>query len=283
MVEADIPPIPEGPIIQHVVLVDWLQRTERATFRSTSLPGHLIQIMKSGRVRQESDGRAHTLAPGLAIWYHENESVTSEVLAAPWVYYTVNFIAPTLSPPAYDQRVKVVGSRTMHCFEKLLEAWCDTSAAVPIRHARVHARLLDLLVELLPLAGTPFRMDSDTQLWWDLEAKLRKDLGQPIDLDMMQRLTYKSLRTIIRACHSAVGMSPMRRIKVLRLSMARGLVLYSGLPFTEIAKRSGYRRLQEFSRDYRKAMGLTPTDDRAGGPDYQLGKIRPELRDARRK
>lgn len=61
----------------------------------------------------------------------------------------------------------------------------------------------------------------------------------------------------------------MRRVKRLRLSYARGLVLYSPLSLTDIALRVGYGRVQELSRDYRQHFGITPREDRQRGPDYR--------------
>ena len=108
MSQSESLPIADGAIIERVVLVDRLERPESTRFESYSLPGHTVQMMVSGRVRQESDGRTHDIEPGLAIWYYDNELVKSEIVEPPWVYYTVNFVARTLSPPPFDQRVKPV-------------------------------------------------------------------------------------------------------------------------------------------------------------------------------
>ena len=101
-----------------------------------------------------------------------------------------------------------------------------------------------------------------------------EDLSQPIDLRFLQSLSRRSRHSIIRACHLAVGTAPMKRVKEIRLSYARGLVLYSRLPMTEIALGVGYSRTQELSRDYRKRYGVTPTEDRQAGPDYRTQRVR---------
>ena len=137
------------------------------------------------------------------------------------------------------------------------------------RHLRVLARLTELLLELLPSDLRTDRTDVHTDLWWDIETRLREDLSRPIDMRLLQDLSGRSVRSIIRACHLAVGMPPMKRIKKLRLSYARGLSLYSQLSLTEIALRVGYGRVQELSRDYRRQFGVTPTEDRQAGPDYR--------------
>ena len=275
---ADAAPIADGSIIQRVVLVDQLERPKPARFEASSLPGHLIHLTTSGRAQLESEGRRYDVAPGVAVWYHENELVQAQVLDPPWVFYTVSFEAPILGPPPFDQRVKPVGNTAVRCFQRLLEAWRDTSAEPAARHMRIHARLLDLLVQLLPRRGQPFRMDPAAQLWWDLEAQIRTDLARPISLGTIQKLTSRSLRSIIRSCHRATGMAPMKRVKLLRMSLARALVLHSDLPFSQIASRVAYTRVQEFSRDYHRYFGLTPTQDRAEGPDYQREQYRIQQR-----
>src|ERR1044071_5466656 len=60
------------------------------SFTATSLPGHLIQFVLSGHVRQQCNGREYELRPGTAIWYHEDELVTGTVLKGPWLFYSVN-------------------------------------------------------------------------------------------------------------------------------------------------------------------------------------------------
>ena len=137
------------------------------------------------------------------------------------------------------------------------------------RHLQVLAGLTQLLLELLPSELCNDSTDAQADLWWDIETKLREDLSRAIDMRLLQKLSGHSQRSIIRACHMAVGMPPMKRVKKLRLSYARGLILYSQLSLTEIALRVGYGRVQELSRDYRRQFGVTPTEDRQTGPDYR--------------
>ena len=65
----------------------------------------------------------------------------------------------------------------------------------------------------------------------------------------------------------------MKRVKEIRLSYARGLVLYSRLPMTEIALRVGYSRCKS-CRATTANYGVTPTEDRQAGPDYRAQRVR---------
>jgi AraC-like DNA-binding protein len=266
---AAYPPI-EGGLIQSVLLVDQLVRPTACAFSAPSLPGHLIHYVVEGEVEQELNGQRQRLAPGSVVWYHENEAVRGHIRKSPWVYFTANFTARRLPPPPFDQRVSQGSAEVGRRFQSLLDAWRAVNVPPLMRHMRVFTLLMELLTDVMPSTTLKHRMDMGTHLWWEIEAKVREDLSGVIDLRRLQSLARCGRQSIIRACHLAVGMPPMKRVKQMRLSYARGLVLHSRLPMTEIALRVGYGRVQELSRDYHKKYGVAPTDDRQAGPDYWM-------------
>lgn len=60
---------------------------------------------------------------------------------------------------------------------------------------------------------------------------------------------------------SAVGMGPLQCQKRLRLTEARRLMLDEGRNVTEAAFEVGYESLSQFTREYRKMFGSSPTED----------------------
>ncbi len=261
-------PAMHGAILQDVMLVDRLTRTEAGPYRAVSLPSHLIHVVVSGQVEQRTSGVTERYGAGDSVWYYENEPIIGRVLEVPWTFYTVNFHAPTLPPPL-GSRVKPIGPETIRRMEALLELWRDRRTPAILRHMRLHARLLEILCDLVPERMQAHRIDAGTELWWRIEAALRADLSQPIDLATLRQLTHRSQRSIFQACRLATGLPPMKRVKQLRLSYARGLAQLSDLSFSEIAYQVGYGRVQELSRDYRKHFGVTPSQDRRAGPTYR--------------
>lgn len=265
-----------GPCrVQLVLLVDLLERLQPDyRFVASSLPGHLIQVMIEGKTDHEANGRRYVLRPRSLIWYHEDELVRGHALESPWRFYTLNFIAPSLAPPPFEQRVRSVDAAMMRRFARLLSVWRDVQQPPAVREMRVQAQLLDILSNLHTPGGQAFVTDPSADLWWNMETQLRRDLARPIDLSMMSDLSGKSIATIARSCQSAVNLPPMKRIKQIRMSLARGLVRQSNLSVTEIAGRVGYGRVHEFSRDYRKHHGSTPTEDRGA----ERGNPKPQTR-----
>lgn len=261
-------PALRGPIITEVTLVDQVRRDQAGVFSSSSLPGHLIHICTSGEVEQSANGVKQRIGPSRAIWYHENESVKGKVLNPPWEFFTVNFQAPSIPPPPLTHRISVVERSTVDRMGRLLKLWREKDRDGILCHLQIHSILLSVIADLFHGNSTCRRIDGSTQVWWEIESLLRDKLEQPIDVTMLKKISGKSQRTIDRACRLATGLSPMKRIKKVRLSYARGLVQFSDLSMTAIAMKLGYPRVQEFSRDYRSIFGCTPTQDRKNGPDY---------------
>ncbi len=256
------------PAAQRVQLCGLLRRDKAGySSKASSLPGHTIQLTLTGEAMHDVGGRRYVIKPRRLIWYHEDEFVRIGIVSAPWTFLTLNFLAPALSPPPFEQRVRDVSRRVERLFLGLLRAWRDESPSPAVRELLVHARLSDLLAALAPAGGQGCTMDPAAELWWRLESQLRRDLSQPMSLGAMSRLVGRSHATIARSCLAAVGAPPARRMKQVRLSLARGLVQRSELLFKEVAARVGYGRVHEFSRDYRRHFGVTPTADRArSGP-----------------
>ncbi|MDD2708265.1 MAG: AraC family transcriptional regulator [Verrucomicrobiae bacterium] len=249
--------------IQNILLVERFHQTSKGRrFEATSLPGHLIHLVLEGHVRQECNGRFYELRPGSVIWYHEDELVRGVILSAPWTFYSVNFIAPQLPPPGFEARFFPCKKNLIRWFAMLHRAWHFHPGPPAVREWQVHSALLQILADLMTPACQPPPMDPRARLWWKLETLLRKDLSRHATLSAMADLVKRSSATIARSCAYAVGMPPLKRLKQVRMSLARGLVSRSDMSIGEIARQVGYARIHEFSRDYRKHFGKPPSSHR---------------------
>lgn len=260
-------------LIRKIVLVDEISREDTSAFHSRSLPGHLIHVVVSGAVTQHAEGRQEDFREGDAVWYFENEPVQGRVLRAPWRFISINFDAPELAPPSDQCRVVRAGPGTLERARGLLDLWFDESSPPLRRHLRAMAILLEIIMDLhpgdSPDATTPVYPANAREIWWRAEKKLRFLLEEPLPLERIAEVAGVSERTVARACRAATGMSPARRLRELRMAQATGLLQHTDLPITEIAFRAGYSRVQEFSRDFRKRSGLTPSGMRRSLPTYK--------------
>ena len=257
-----------GALIQRVAFVDCIHRKQKGRFQATSLPGHLLHFVCEGRVQQTAGGRIQRLGPGDVVWYFEDESVHGEIMQAPWRFITISFEAPTLAPPPEHQRVQHATDEMAARFREVHEVWNDLKQPHISRHIRTHILMLELLLKLVP-PGQSHRLDAPTQPWWSVETQLRGMLERPIDMSVLERISGFSRRKIAEACELATGCSPLKRVKQIRLTYARGLVQHSELTISEIAYRVGYSRVQELSRDYHSFFKSTPRAERSRAPVYR--------------
>lgn len=232
------------------------------SFLASSPPGHLLHLVIEGEVRQRCNDREYHLRAGDMLWYHDNELVEGRCLQAPWRFYSVVFDAPYIPPPDFDRRLSRPPRKAAALFQELHTAWNDTGEEPVRRSLRCHAALTQILLLHKALPAAPRSAPADdwlVRLWWNVEHQVRQNLGRAFTLEELADLGKVSPATLYRASMAAVGSPPVRHVKMLRLNMAQGLLTYSRLPITEIAERSGYERVNEFSRDIRAVFHDSPS------------------------
>lgn len=255
--------------VESILFVDEITRAEPASFRSASTPGHLLHLVESGRVHQRAEGRLEKLKPGDLVWYHQGEPVEGVILEAPWRFVTVGFLAPRIPPPPDDRRLVRAPESAKRALRALLKAWREGTESSAGRAIHCVGLLHEALRAVLPLvhparSGGP-ALSAMSSRWWTVEKYVRQNFERPTTLADLARRAGLSERGIARACHAATGMSPRRRLKVVRLNHARNLLQLTDLSITEVAMAAGYGRVQELSRDMRKYHGVAPRELRARG------------------
>lgn len=96
------------------------------------------------------------------------------------------------------------------------------------------------------------------KLWLEV----RGDLCRAWDIPQLARAVAMSPShfhaTVVRLCR----VSPMQRVRQLRLDQAQNLLLTTEYTLEHIAARTGYRSAFALSKSFRKAVGVSPRDFR---------------------
>lgn len=92
-------------------------------------------------------------------------------------------------------------------------------------------------------------------------AWLRANFDQPIRIDDMAGLAHMSPSSLHGQFKSLTSMSPLQFQKTLRLQEARRLMLSTGMDANLAGQRVGYVSASQFSREYARHFGNTPTRD----------------------
>ncbi|WP_236968122.1 AraC family transcriptional regulator [Microbacterium aurantiacum] len=87
------------------------------------------------------------------------------------------------------------------------------------------------------------------------------DLARAWTIDDVAALCHISTATLTRRFRDVTGLTPMRYLKRLRLGEARRVLLVDGRSASQAASAVGYLSAAHFSRDYRAAYQVPPTED----------------------
>ena len=87
---------------------------------------------------------------------------------------------------------------------------------------------------------------------------VRQHLDHPIYLEDLAQVAGMSRFHFNRCFGKAVGMPPMRFVRIMRADATRSLLLNSALPLREIAPRVGFADEFQLSRVFREVTGQSP-------------------------
>jgi AraC-like DNA-binding protein len=226
-----------------------------------SLPDHLLQLVLSGSYVIQINKCQYTVQAGDLIYYYANEDVQWLSNEQEVIFYSVGFRSIMFRPIPIDKRVFHSTATTRNAFEQLYEA-----SNLPRNSDEfalgTHAALLKILYEIQHTRQPTETIDLRTRSWWELENRIRSEHRFRPRLDELAELCYSSRASIVRLCRQATGMSPMKRIRQIRMEEAKGLLIFSPMNITEIARYLGYGRVHEFSREFAAYYGSPPSQHR---------------------
>lgn len=113
-----------------------------------------------------------------------------------------------------------------------------------------------------PAAQAPYALPSPT-LGSVLEYVARH-LDTPLSLERLAAVAGMDLFRFARAFKQSTGSSPHRYLLEARITRAKELLRYRGLPITEIALQTGFATPSHFSVTFRRITGVTPRAFRDG-------------------
>ncbi len=123
--------------------------------------------------------------------------------------------------------------------------------------------LVDIIVRLCRLYGTSA---SDTQRnlldMGYVVGYLESQYAQQIEIRDLEPLVAMSSRTLMRRFSQATGTTPMQYLLRVRVTRAAHLLRTTRAPMTDVAGDVGFSDSNYFSRQFRRIMGMSPTDYR---------------------
>lgn len=91
--------------------------------------------------------------------------------------------------------------------------------------------------------------------------RIHADYRGDLDVDTLAREAGMSLAVFHANFKAVTSTSPMQYVKTTRLHHARLLITHDGLNVSAAATRVGYESASQFSREFKRLFGLSPTDE----------------------
>lgn len=93
--------------------------------------------------------------------------------------------------------------------------------------------------------------------------RIHEDYATDLDVASLAREANMGTSTFHHAFREATATSPVQYVKRIRLHRARSLVIAERLSAQDAARKVGYASPSQFSREYRRMFGCSPSADRA--------------------
>lgn len=184
-------------------------------------------------------------------WFHSNQFVGEfpELEAASDELFVVD----------RDRLTCAGGTSVVHLAAFLVERHCNKAQAT---------KALRILIETMPLsANTPqpqplFAEETDNVRVRKAMLLIERNLGTPLSVEFIAQHVDVSSRHLERLFLAEIGMSPSIFAMKLRLSNAYNLLATTKNSIIDIAMQCGFQSNSHFSRSFRGAHGMTPSQVR---------------------
>ena len=231
---------------------------------------YLLHYIVSGRGAYDAGGRTFTpgawealLAfPDTPIFYRADRE-------EPWEYYWVGFAGPSagllLAQTPFSRKCPVLRPAAG---EQLRQALLDIYKArggdypSAVRMAGYLQAALGLLMESGQHRGEDALEDYARQG----AVFIQQNYSRSVTVEQIARQTGVSRSYLYRAFQTAFGCSPSEYLTRYRIQRAAQLLRHSALPVGTVATSAGFEDPFYFSRVFRREMGVSPTEYRAGRP-----------------
>lgn len=205
--------------------------------------------------------RASAAKPYFSLVFHLERQVIAELMAE------INVVTVTDGAPV---QIEPTDAEVVDAALRLLRL-IDRPVSVPVLAAQLKREMHYWL--LAGRHGPAIRRlglaDSHAQRIGRAVALIRANFKQPLPLDRLADAAGMSPSSFHQHFRAVTSLSPLQFQKQLRLIEARRLMLSEGLSATSAAFEVGYESVSQFTREYRRLLGLPPAKDKEAARQAQ--------------
>lgn len=196
---------------------------------------------------------------GDMLYYYGSEEVIWEGDESDVEFNSVGFMGTTIPVLSPHERIIKAQEGMDIKWDKLWEVSKDPD----IKRGAVlsYSILLDMLLSIFWKDEGENRQ-SDSNNWQKIEKLIRSSRLYHLTPEQLAEKTGHSRSLIYDLCRNEIGSTPLQRLKDIRIEEARGLLKYTEMRVGEISDYLGYKRIHDFSREFKKEAGVSPREYR---------------------
>ena len=242
-----------------------LQPGESWNIREHSASFHKFYFFLAGHCRITIENKTYFVRPG--DWFfipagvrHSYTQLPDEGFEKHWLHFDLypNDSLPQLLNLPYCVRSN---EESAAVFARL-SAQNSSNRLTDKLHAK--SALLTLLAHYISLSETallPVLSEEDSRIH-DVLTYIHKHLAEPLSNEHLASVCHLHPNHFIRFFSKKTGQTPASYVMQCRMELARQLLIQSDLPVSHIAEQVGIPDQSHFSRLFRNAFAMTPTQCR---------------------
>lgn len=240
------------------------------TNQRSDLASYLFFIVLSGKGALTYADERHALTPGDCVFIDCRKPYAHSTDQDLWVLKWVHFNGPAMQG-VYQKYMDRGGKCVFHAedagpYTSLLSALYGVAISPDyVRDMRINELLSRLLVLLMEAGWSESRDQKsvyERHTLLDVKDFLTENFQKTIALDELAEMFYLNKFYLARIFKARYGSSILNFIIALRVSHAKRLLRFSGLSIGEIGEACGMPDGNYFSRVFRKAEGMSPSEYR---------------------
>jgi AraC-like DNA-binding protein len=226
----------------------------------TTPADHTLFYTLSGQGKLTTQNKQYDLVPHTLAILPAKQAFAVSIAAKHWDIFWINLANTQCWEHVALSEALVLDNQnleSLHLAMELLYAESNASlqeGVMPILRHYLHVTLKDQAQQQAQ-KSTNGRLH---KLFEEVEKRLQFDWS----IDAMCKHIHYSPPHLHRLCQAKFGRSPVQQLIYLRVQRAKTLLLNTSWPISHIANYVGYPNIFNFSKRFKKSVGLSPTEFR---------------------
>ena len=239
-------------------------------------PDEMLQIVHAGTVRWRVDEKEYDspagslfLCPPNVKW--EAWRTSTEMVKMTVLHFDANLPGGQryLQTLNYPLHITPLGFRR---YEVLARTLCRSYAEAPPGHElKERAVLFDILNRLFPYHGEVSSAGGPGHQMLKIAGYLQSNMDGAITRETLAQRFHLSSGHLAAQFKQYLGQSPIDYLITLRVESAAKMLRTTELTIGEVARNVGYEDMAYFSRIFKRATGVTPSQYRREEAGYEKG------------